>query len=83
MMLKCIGGPQDQVYCEVRDDLKLRDHWKIPRGPRFVDVQSCDPLVTTRIDHYILDIIRTDKLEIKFLRYEKLTLETILIQVFE
>lgn len=73
MKLKCIGGPFNNEYREISDDYKFGDAYKIINIKPFYE--------TIRYYVYIVDILKTNKCEIKFLRYKKLTIETILLQI--
>lgn len=71
MQLKCITGPCDGIYVEVRSDLRVHDYWQIQQKSELlkynpnIELETC---ITIPVYTYKMELFRGPKgEELKFL----------------
>ena len=85
MRLKCIGGPHDDRYLDVSDDLKNEGRWLTPILPemKVTDLSAAVGKTITMGYHlYILKMISTPERKYKFLLYEKVSIDQLFTKLF-
>lgn len=85
MKVKCLGGPHNQKYQWINDDLRYGDHHRIPRCLPSMSINQQDvalDAIAYEYDIYRLETLSTPKRKYKFLLYEKMTIEEIFDKIF-